>query len=248
MSDIQAVEKNADELIAWAAGLFDGDGSSSCYVPRARITPRRQIQVSQAGEPGTTPFVLARFREILGSGNITGPYRGYLFYWKTTRKDEIDRVATVLWPYLSERKKAQFIAMTLAAGRSLPAFPATALRSRETEIAWAAGLFDGEGSVWASGPRTASGRSAGMEIAQSTEAGVPDVLARFASVVDRGTITGPHPPRSPWSRLPQYRWAAHGRHAVGDVVRLLWAHLGDVKRAQVSRAAPWLDAAISIPE
>ena len=75
-----------DELLAWAAGLYDGEGSSSMFVPRRRKAARRQIQVSQAGPPDEIPLVLLRFRDIVGEGNITGPYRGYLYYWKTTRK------------------------------------------------------------------------------------------------------------------------------------------------------------------
>src|SRR5690349_21116993 len=104
---------------AWAAGLYDGEGSASMYMPRRRKTARRQMQVSQGGVVGALPEVLVRFHDIVGEGNVTGPYRGYLFYWKTTRKDAIDAIGASLWPFLSTEKRRQFETMTRAAGREL---------------------------------------------------------------------------------------------------------------------------------
>ena len=203
------------------------------------------MQISQGGRAGSHPDVLLRFREIVGEGNITGPYRGYLFYWKTTRKDVIDQIALRLWPYLSEEKRAQFAAMTLAAGRDLPASLHSAPIAARTQLAWAAGLFDGEGSIWASGPRGASWRSPAMEIAQSSSSGIPETLRRFLGAVGVGSICGPHPPRSPWSRLPQYRSAVSGRHRTSVVVRVIWPWLGVVKREQILALRKWLDPDIA---
>jgi hypothetical protein len=94
------------DSVAWAAGLYDAEGSCSAYLPRHRKTYRRQIAVSQGGDPGKAPVVLIQFRNVVGgAGNITGPYNGYLFYWKSTRIDVIDAVATQLWPYLSQEKQ-----------------------------------------------------------------------------------------------------------------------------------------------
>ncbi len=227
-----------DDLIAWAAGLFDGEGSSSMYVPRQRKTPRRQLQVSQGGVPGPPPEVLIRFGVIVGEGNITGPYRGYLFYWKTTQKAAIDRVAATLWPYLSAAKRSQFEAMTLAAGRPMPAMPRSR-RAVVTETAWAAGLFDGEGSVVRSG--TSRAPSITLEISQASAEGIPDVLERFQRVVGCGGVYGPYAPRSAWSRLPQYRWSVAGRRQASDVLRSLWPWLSAPKRARVVSLASLLD-------
>ena len=97
--------------ISWAAGLYDADGCCSAYLPRQRKTYRRQMAVSQGGDPGKPPVVLLGLRNVLkGRGNITGPYNGYLFYWKTTRIDVIDAVAAELWPFLGQEKRDQFIA------------------------------------------------------------------------------------------------------------------------------------------
>jgi hypothetical protein len=220
------------EYFAWAAGLYDGEGSASMYVPRDRKTARRQMQVSQAGD--APPEVLIRFREIVAEGNVTGPYRGYLFYWKTTRKDAIDKIALALWPYLSGEKRSQFEAMTIAARRSLPRLPDPS-RSARTELAWAAGLFDGEGSASICGP--ASRQYVQLEIPQSSAGAMPETLQRFRAAVGAGWLNGPYPPRSPWSRLPQYRWTLGAREDVGRVLSLLWPHLSAVKRDQIDRVS-----------
>ena len=221
---------SSPEYLAWAAGLYDGEGSSSMYVPKDRRTARRQMQISQAGD--VAPEVLIRFRDIVAEGNVTGPYRGYLFYWKTTRKDAIDEIALSLWPYLSSEKRLQFEAMTLAAGRRLPRLPDPS-RLVRTELAWAAGLFDGEGCASVAG--AAARRYVQLEIPQSSVGGVPETLERFRAAVGAGWLRGPYPPRSPWSRLPQYRWTLGARAEVGQVLSLMWPHLSAVKRDQVAR-------------
>ena len=203
------------------------------FMPGRRKTARRQLQVSQGGVAGVRPEVLVRFRDIVHTGNVTGPYRGYLFYWKTTRIDAIDRIAVDLWPFLSGEKRDQFVAMTRAAGRGLPAFPPTR-RDADTECAWAAGLFDAEGSVLVCG--AASRRFVQLELPQSSAAGVPEVLERFRSAVGGGSIHGPHPPRSPWSRLPRYRWTLGARAEATRVLDLVWPWLSTRKRAQAEDA------------
>ena len=235
---------DTDSGFAWAAGLYDGEGSASTYMPRKRKTARRQMQVSQAGVSGSPPEVLARFRRIVGEGNVTGPYRGYLFYWKTTRKDAIDEVARALWPYLSAEKRSQFENMTRAAGRSIPFWPRE-VRRPKTELAWAAGLFDGEGSVLRTGP--VGHRYVSLELPQSSASGVPSALIRFRVAVSAGFVNGPYPPRSPWSRLPQYRWSLGAVSEVGRVVAVLWPWLSDVKRDDVRHQLTRVDRPFALP-
>jgi hypothetical protein len=231
-----------DDLIAWAAGLYDGEGSASMDLPRLRNTPRRQMQVSQGGIPGILPAVLVRFREIVGDGNITGPYGGDLYYWKTTRKDAIDEIARTLWPYLSHDKRAQFTAMTAKARRAF-IVDERAARGVATERPWAAGLFDGEGSVWiAKNAHYPAWRGLAMELPQSTDLGViPEALQRFGAIVGVGSISGPRMQRNSWSRKPQYRWQTSGRHSVSTVVRALWPWLGTVNRTRLYTVRALLD-------
>ena len=203
------------------------------------------MQVSQGGK-GALPVVLVRFREIVGHGNITGPYRGYLYYWKTTRKSCIDDTAKVLWPYLSHDKRLQLQAAASATGRAYPVTPLA--RDHDTEAAWAAGFFDAEGSFWLTkdDPDRSGWRGASMELAQSTRGDVPETLQRFHAAVGVGHISGPRTPKSPWTKLPQYRWQVSGRHQVSSAVRVLWPWLSAVKRKQIAAASAHLGAELQL--
>src|SRR2546425_2972485 len=230
--------------LAWAAGLYDGEGSCSAYLPKRRKTYRRQMAVSQAGDRGTPPLVMLGFRSAVGGvGNITGPYRGYLFYWKTTQISIVDTTATTLWPFLGQEKREQFIRASGLVGTPLNLdLAAPRCRSDYTERAWAAGFFDGEGSVGVGGT---AHRQPSMEIPQSSASGVPDSLVRFQVETGSGSITGPHLPRNPWARLPSYRWELGGHRKVEMVAGLLWPWLGSVKRLQIEWALSLVHAGLS---
>lgn len=237
------------EDIAWAAGIFDGEGSTSTYVPKGAKSPRQQMAVSQAGPRGEVPIVLTRFKQIVGVGNVTGPYRAGLYYWKTTRKDAIDAVGALLWPHLSGEKRRQFAAAAFGMKRSVPgplSDARTEIASRMFEAPWAAGLFDGEGTFGAySRARTRpSWRAVAMEIPQSSAGSVPETLLRFRDAVGVGSVTGPRIVASPWSRLPQYRWRASGRHVCSAAIKAIWPWLGPVKRAEIRAAMEHLDPGI----
>jgi hypothetical protein len=177
-----------------------------------------------------------------GVGNITGPYRGYLFYWKTTQIGAIDAIGTALWPFLGQEKREQFLLASGLVGRtSTLDLQAPRLSSDNTERAWAAGFFDGEGTVSVGGGERPQ---PSMEIPQSSAHGIPDSLVRFKSVVGRGSITGPHPPRNPWARLPSYRWELGGHRNVEIVAGLLWLWLGSTKRSQIEWALSLVHAGL----
>jgi hypothetical protein len=227
-------------VVAWAAGLYDGEGSCSAYLPKRRKTYRRQMAVSQSGDPGKPPLVLLGFKAAVGGvGNITGPYRGYLFYWKTTQIRAIDAIAMALWPFLGQEKREQFLVASALAGKALPLELIAPRRDADdTERAWAAGFFDGEGSVGVGGRNYGrpAHRQPSMEIPQSSAQGAPDSLVHFQNVVGVGSITGPHSPRNPWARLPSYRWELGGHRKVEVVAGVLWPWLGCVKRSQIEWA------------
>src|SRR5881397_961476 len=84
-------------------------------------------------------------------------------------------------------------------------------------------------------------RAVSMEIAQASATFVPETLLRFRDAVGVGTVTGPRIVPSPWSRLPQYRWQASGRHVCSAAIRVIWRWLGPVKRAEIRAATEHLD-------
>jgi len=234
-------------LIAWAAGLYEGEGSCSAYLPRRRKTYRRQMAVSQGGDPGKPPLVLLGFKSAVGGvGNITGPYRGSLFYWKTTQISILDTIAMMLWPFLGHEKREQFLRASILAGRACSLdLAASRWQFENTERAWAAGFFDGEGTAGVGGSRLRTSCQPSMEIPQSNAQGVPDSLVRFQITVGAGSISGPHPPRNPWARLPSYRWELGGHKKVEMVCGLLWPWLGSTKRSQIEWALSLVHAGLA---
>jgi hypothetical protein len=99
--------------IAWAAGFFDGEG---CTSSRGTGSEGRwwyiNVQITQV-ERST----LDRFRAAVGVGTVRGPYtrkeksdKCHSHYRYDAHNEEAKRVIELLWPYLSDPKRAQHIA------------------------------------------------------------------------------------------------------------------------------------------
>lgn len=99
------------------------------------------------------------------------------------------------------------------------------------QLAWAAGLFDGEGSAIASARADRPGYlRLEVTVPQCGHDAIPEVLMRFqATVLDMGTITGP-------DSDDMSVWRASGFQEANATIALLWSQLGPVKRAQAAAA------------
>lgn len=100
---------NKDIELAWAAGFFDGEGSVGCYHKVHRNTMEIRIHIAQ-----TDPYVLWRFYDAVGFGNVTGPYtrnpkHSPQWAYQLGRLSEIKSVFLLLEPYLSPVKIEQFV-------------------------------------------------------------------------------------------------------------------------------------------
>ena len=103
---------NHQEL-AWAAGFFDGEGSTS-YSNKKTLPC---IAIGQAD-----PFVLERFRAAVGGvGCVFGPYkRRKNPTWKDQwnyhagKFEEVQAIIAVLWKWLSPLKREQASKVLLA--------------------------------------------------------------------------------------------------------------------------------------
>jgi hypothetical protein len=83
------------------------------------------------------------------------------------------------------------------------------------EVAWAAGLFEGEGCI------TFMPRGEHADVQLALVMTDEDVVLRFEEVVDRGRVYGPYNPLSHGLRRKSYwRWMATG-DAAHDVLDLL---------------------------
>jgi hypothetical protein len=227
------------EEVAWAAGFFDAEGSACSSQRRDRPSRERRMVVYQAGRD-EIPEALLRFKRAIGDrGNITGPYRDRLFHWTTKKHSAFDEVTTMLWPWLSEPKRAQLQNATETAGRAMPlecggSNGPDAQLSRATELAWVAGFFDGEGYIGAGG--SPGRRTIEMSIGQAGIDELPETLTRVALALGVGRLRGPRMLANGWSKLPQYVWCARSFEDVQFAVALLWTWLGPVKRAQACDA------------
>jgi hypothetical protein len=86
------------------------------------------------------------------------------------------------------------------------------------EIAWAAGLFEGEGCfAWTGTPSVILGMTD------------RDIVERFAAIVGFGLLYE-EPRRPPEQTL--YRWRANGFENVQAVLAMLWQWLGPRRRAR----------------
>ena len=221
---------------AWAAGFFDAEGS--VVVRRQRRSWRLELEATQGGD--SPPPVLRRLQVACGGlGTITGPRRGYLYYWRAPSRLDVDAVVSRLCPWITEPKRTELDAAMQRVGRPLPIGPVSA-RDGEEELAWAAGLYGGDGTTSAGRDRSGGPQyrtlRAGIPQA-AVEGRVPPVLIRFhAAVQGAGSVRGPYVLKNPWSRLPQYVWSIGGIPGVERVLEQIWPWLDEAKRSQARRA------------
>jgi len=219
------------QQLAWAAGVFDGEGSASTYVPRFRRSPIRQIAVSQKGAT-STPDLLVRFQAAVGGlGHIHGPYRGQLYYWNSKRHAVVDAVMALLWPYLSPPKRDQLSRCADRVGRPIP--DASALPDSVADVAWSAGFFCAEGTI--SITRRGARSYVCLSVPQAALGGIPETLVRFRNV-HGGAIRGPRYVPSPWSKRPQYRWQLGRAESVTHALEEMRPFM-DVRRGAQADAA-----------
>lgn len=105
------------QRIAWAAGLFEGEG---CFTVQRNKRGEKMYPQPIARIHMTDLDVLERFKEAVGIGVIFGPYTAEQFgglgkkvswYWQTTKIAECQVVFDMLRPWLSPRRVGQGIAV-----------------------------------------------------------------------------------------------------------------------------------------
>lgn len=98
--------------IAWAAGLFEGEGSILVAMKHDR--PGKSCPSLSMGSVDRD--VLDRFARVAG-GKVYGPYKGQgrrtpehyrpIYQWKLTGIERVQAVLREFWPYLGERRQAR---------------------------------------------------------------------------------------------------------------------------------------------
>lgn len=92
--------------IAWAAGLFEGEGTFCIYKIKNRPDSYRSI----CSMASTDEDVIQRFHNIVGFGSFLGPYKHShkgkeRWVWQVQNYKECKQVAELFLPYLGERRR-----------------------------------------------------------------------------------------------------------------------------------------------
>lgn len=95
------------EEIAWAAGLFEGEGCLTILHARYkdRVTPYPRIQMSN-----TDKDLLIRFSEVMRGGSIYSKKTGALskkpqWMWQIADKAGVKQAIETLYPWLSVKRQ-----------------------------------------------------------------------------------------------------------------------------------------------
>lgn len=91
-----------NEQLAWAAGLFEGEG---CFSTRHCGSDRSLV----ARLKMTDEDVVRRFFEIVQVGNVTGPYtkvgRKPVWIWQTGSFEGVQFTVAIFWKWLHARRR-----------------------------------------------------------------------------------------------------------------------------------------------
>jgi len=243
------------ERLAWAAGFFDGEGSTFAKA-ESRRPGYRQLNVAVPQSGGTlVPEVLIRFQEAVhGMGHISRPWRS-LYQWRALDFVQARAAIKLLWPELGTVKRSQSEAAIRLVdeqytsgryrprpGRRRPPLPlqifdtlAPAPRDRvRLDRAWAAGFLDAEGSFGLVRAKPRVGGQPWYRIRASAdqhgEVGRPAaVLLRLQRVLGAGRIERHGEP-------DDFKWVVEGLPAVERALVLVRPWLGSVKRDQAQGA------------
>lgn len=93
------------------------------------------------------------------------------------------------------------------------------------DIAWAAGLFEGEGCLTLGQERRGK-RYVGARLGTTDH----DIVERFARIVGFGTINRKRPPSTPEHWKTVWEWSTQSAPGVREVIDLFWDYLGERRR------------------
>jgi hypothetical protein len=94
--------------LAWAAGFFDGEGCTLLHKDR-RWNGKGQLML-MINQLAVNRTVLYKFKNIVGVGDIYGPYKngqGYICRYAVQNFQGFQHVVCLIWSELSDVKKAQ---------------------------------------------------------------------------------------------------------------------------------------------
>jgi hypothetical protein len=241
-----------EELLAWAAGFFDGEGTTIARTDHRRPAYfQLDVSVPQSGPDGV-PEVLLKFqRAMLGVGTIYPQPDGLMHRWSAGGRLTGEMTFALMWPWLGTVKRAQAESALSVVARQYeedryhrrtpryrPLFTAHVAAPHadacRVEPAWAAGFLDAEGYF---GLPKKYGRTDGsigfVTRVSATQHGVPgapaEVLTKLRRVLGVGRIERHGEP-------DDFKWVAEGVINVRAVLERVRPWLGSVKTDQATAA------------
>jgi hypothetical protein len=240
--------------LAWAAGFFDGEGTTCIHRDATRPGYLRlDTSVPQAGTTAI-PDVLTRFGAAVGGlGRYGGPTADGTYCWQARGRVEAFTTIALIWTWLGEVKRRQANAAIRdlldhyerASFESRPgrhqrevneilALIPDLISSPETDRAWCAGFLDAEGCF---GLARAGARVHGDDwyrirasASQHGQPGEPaEVLVRLQRILALGRIER-------HGEADDFKWVVEGETGVERVLGAVLPYLGEVKRNDAARA------------
>lgn len=90
--------------LAWCAGFFDGEGSTMLLKAQRDKYIYIRMCVSQKDRR-----CLDKFLSIINKGKIYKANTREIHNWYCYKQEDVEEVAKLLWPFLSEVKKDQYL-------------------------------------------------------------------------------------------------------------------------------------------
>lgn len=208
-----------ENWIAWSAGYFEGEGS--IHLGKGRY-PRIEIS-------STDSDVLAYLSIFLGCGNLNGPYGSGVnkngipnkqnYRLIISKRKDVEETALLLLPYLGERR-------TSKVKEVLSYIPQIVSHNYKAEpsIPWAAGLYEGEGSIFVN-----SGRYVYLTVYSTDK----DVINKFSKIVNFGNLIGPYPRVG--NRKSIYGLQLYGWDKVEYFTNKMYPYLGKRRREDIKK-------------
>jgi hypothetical protein len=100
------------EQLAWAAGIFDGEGCTNTHLrqgnPDGLLYPNIKMVVTQHHDPE----IIERFAAALKLGHISRrivgqPSRPTVYIWVVSGQELVQASVALLWPWLASPKRRQ---------------------------------------------------------------------------------------------------------------------------------------------
>lgn len=95
------------EALAWAGGLFEGEGCFCVNRQPSKSKPMAHVELCSTDEE-----TVRRFHKVVGVGNVLGPYTYRLrpnnkpyWKWKVNKFEYAQHIGAILWPWLGERRR-----------------------------------------------------------------------------------------------------------------------------------------------